>query len=225
MTDMAAAAATILALVCDIQGVVHVAADTHSSAAIGITIRGEQDRAEVERLLEGTPHSTVISSTVGFGDFTGDTLATKWATVAGWWGYRYRWPAPIQRYRNRLMKDAMRREEEAFAAMDEEAKNQAIADLIARRREQGHWKFGNCWTGPVSPINATVQALHDGLEAMQAKVQAAALEMPGVIDATTGIDSSARTYVSIVTVTTLADEDKVARQLTAINGGAVVYIN
>lgn len=224
MADLAAATAAVLALLCDSPAVVHVNMVSDYNV-VGIYVRGSEDRAEVERLLEGTPYSTVVHSTLRFGDLTSDTMATKWTRfVATWWWPPDRWPAFMGRYRNRLFEDVSRREEQTFAAMDEEAKTQAIGNIIARRRDHGSRKFGNCWTGPVAPLNAEVKALYDGLEAMQAEVLAAALDMPGVINAETGVYIREREYASIVTVTPSADEDAVIRQVTAINGGTV-HIN
>lgn len=149
MTDMAAAVATVLALVCDNPAVVHVGSDMRSTDAVGIYVRGLVDRAEVQRLVEDAPYFTVVVSTVQFGDFTNDTLATKWTRfVARWVNNPNYWPEAMQRYRTRLFEDVQRREEEAFAALDEEAKTQAIADIIARRRDRGARKFGNCWSVP-----------------------------------------------------------------------------
>jgi len=229
MADLVAATAAVLALLCDHPAVVHVAGGTRfTDEIVAIDIRGFEDRGEVERLLKDAPSlmghgawSPYIMPISGGAGFTNDTLATRWSNFvmalpgANIYGTR------MQQYSGRLMNNVHRREQEAWAAMDEEAKTQAVADKIALQRSRGRLDYGNCWTGPVSALTAEAQALTDGLEAMSGDVLVAAREMPGVINVETGF--RANEYFSYVTVTPSADEDAVRRQLTAITGGEVRF--
>jgi hypothetical protein len=223
MSDMATAVATVLALVCDIPHVVDVAAGNRfGSDIVHIVVRGHEDRAEVDALVDddlgGEVYSYVTAISGGL-KITRDHFLTKLALHSSSWPRAMDYGSVMNRVNDRLMKAAFRREEAAWDDLNEDAKNLAVADHVAWHRNHGLINYGNCWTGPVSDLSDTTKTLIAGLDDVSAEVLAAARDMPGVIDVTTSFRSTG--YFSDVTVTPSADEDAVTKRLTDINGGTV----
>ena len=227
MADLAAAVATVLALVCDIPHVVDVAAGNRfGSDIVHIVVRGHEDRAEVDALVDDDlgdeVYSYVTAISAGL-NVTGDTLGTRWAryvrSLAAYHGDDSR----MRQWSQKLSKGVHRREEAAWDELNEDAKNQVVADNVARHRNQGLINYGNCWTGPVSDLSDTTKTLIAGLDDVSAEVLAAARDnMPGVIDVTTIIRNDG--YWVMATATPTVDDDALTRRLAEITGGGQVSI-
>lgn len=146
MSEIAAAAAAVLALVCELPGVVDVgAANRHGTEEVVVTVT---DSSWYERVSRKAGATVRVRPLFGLGSFTGNTLATKWADFVTVLPGASTYGTRMQRFHDRLLNDVMRREAEAWNAMGSDAQAQAVTEAIAQQRSKGQTGFGNCWQQP-----------------------------------------------------------------------------